>query len=83
MRLIAKIKDPELLRKSIHERGTLFYLTDKEGNITQVVYYSGSRIVQYAGSLDEKLAKTVREAGHKVDGIEVDEIQGYVRVFQS
>jgi len=32
--LVAKITDAELLRKSIHELGTVFYQTDSEGSIT-------------------------------------------------
>ena len=80
--LIAKIKDPELLRKSIHELGTLFYVTEKDA-IFRVVYFSGSRIVEYIGTLDEDFAKRVRAEGHKVDSIEVDEIQGYVRIVQA
>ena len=83
VQLIAKIRDQDLLQKSIHELGTLFYLTDKQDNIIQVLYYSGSRIVLYVGSLDENLAQIVHAAGHKVDIIEVDEIQGYVRILQS
>jgi len=81
--LIAKIKDSELLRKSIHELGTLFYVTGEKDAIIRVVYFSGSRIVEYVGTLDEEFAKRIRAEGHEVDSIEVDEIQGYVRILQS
>jgi len=80
--LVAKITDVELLRKSIHELGTVFYETDGEGNITRVVYFSGSRVVEFVGKVDEALARRVKAEGHRVELIEVDELQGFVRVVQ-
>jgi len=80
--LIADVKDPELFRKSIHELGTIFYQKDDDDNIALVVYFSGSRIVQYAGKVEEDLAKLIRSIGHKVSSIEVDEVQGYVKIVQ-
>jgi len=82
LQLIARITDPELLRKSMHELGTIFYVADEKGSIVKVVYFSGSRVVQYTGAVDENLAKRVHAEGHKVNLIEVDEIQGYVRILQ-
>jgi hypothetical protein len=80
--LVARITDVELLRKSIHELGTVFYQTDGEGNITKVVYFSGSRVVEFVGKVDEALARRVKAEGHRVELIEVDEFQGFVRVVQ-
>lgn len=80
--LVAKISDVELLRKSIHELGTVFYQTDGDGNITKVVYFSGSRVVEFVGKVDESLARRVKAEGHKVELIEVDDVQGFVRVVQ-
>jgi len=80
--LVAKITDVELLRKSIHELGTVFYETDSEDNITRVVYFSGSRVVEFVGKVDDALARRVRAEGHRVELIEVDELQGFVRVVQ-
>ncbi len=80
--LVAKISDVELLRKSIHELGTVFYQTDGDGNITKVVYFSGSRVVEFVGNVDESLARRVKAEGHKVELIEVDDVQGFVRVVQ-
>jgi len=80
--LVAKITDVELLRKSIHELGTVFYETNGEGNITRVVYFSGSRVVEFVGKVDDALARRVRAEGHRVELIEVDELQGFVRVVQ-
>jgi hypothetical protein len=80
--LVARITDVELLRKSIHELGTVFYQTDGEGSITKVVYFSGSRVVEFVGKVDEALARRVKAEGHRVELIEVDEFQGFVRVIQ-
>jgi hypothetical protein len=80
--LVAKITDVELLRKSIHELGTVFYQTDGDGNITKVVYFSGSRVLEFVGKVDESLAKSVKALGHRVDVVEVDEFQGLVRIVQ-
>jgi hypothetical protein len=82
LQLVAKINDAELLRKSMHELGTVFYQADVEGNITKVVYFSGSRVVEFIGKIDESLAKRIKAEGHKVDSIEVDEFQGFVRIVQ-
>ena len=80
--LIAKITDQDLLQKSIHELGTVFYVKDEKGNIVKVVYFSGSRLVEYAGTVDENFAKRLQVEGHKVNLIEVDEVQGYVKIVQ-
>jgi hypothetical protein len=82
LQLVAKINDAELLRKSMHELGTVFYQVDVEGNITKVVYFSGSRVVEFIGKIDESLGKRIKAEGHKVDSIEVDEFQGFVRIVQ-
>ena len=80
--LLARITDQELLQKSIHELGTVFYVVDEKGSIVKVVYFSGSRLVEYTGSVDENLARRLQVEGHKVNLIEVDEIQGYVKIVQ-
>ena len=80
--LVARITDVELLRKSIHELGTVFYQTDGEGTITKVVYFSGSRIVEFVGKVDEGFAGIVKAMGHKVSNIEIDEFQGFVKIIQ-
>lgn len=81
--LVAKINDPDLLSKSIHELGTAFYQEDPQHSITKVVYFSGSRVIEYDGKVDETLARRVRAEAHVVDSIEIDDSQGYVRIIQS
>jgi hypothetical protein len=80
--LVARITDVELLRKSIHELGTVFYQTDSDGSITKVVYFSGSRVVEFVGKVDEGFAGIVKAMGHKVNSIEVDEFQGFIKIIQ-
>jgi hypothetical protein len=82
LQLYAKIDDPKLLKKSIHERGSVFFHTDNEGNIVKVVYFSGLRVVEYNGNVDEKLAMLIRAEGFAVDLLEVDEFQDSIRIVQ-
>jgi hypothetical protein len=82
LQLYAKINDPKLLQKSIHERGSMFYHIDNEGNIVKVVYFSGLRVVEYNGKVDEKLAMLIRAEGFAVDLLEVDEFQDSIRIIQ-
>jgi hypothetical protein len=82
LQLYAKVNDPKLLQKSIHERGSMFYHTDNEGNIVKVVYFSGLRVVEYNGNVDEKLALLIRAEGFAVDLLEVDEFQDSIRIVQ-
>ena len=80
--LIAQVSDPDLLRKSMHELGTVFYQTDDKDNVVLVIYFSGSRIVRYNGKVDEELSKFVRAMGYRVNSIEIDEIQGFIKIVQ-
>jgi redox-regulated HSP33 family molecular chaperone len=82
LQLVAKITDAALLKKSIHEQGTLLYQTNTDGSITRVVYFSDSRVVEFVGTMNETQARIVKATGHKVNTIEVDEFQGYVRIVQ-
>jgi len=80
--LIAKISDPDLLTKSMHELGTVFYMVNGHGKIVRVVYFSGSRLVDFQGELPKDLAERIEAEGHMVANIEVDEAQGYVKIVQ-
>jgi len=80
--LIAKVTDSDLLRKSMHELGTIFYQTDEKDNVASIVYFSGSRVVQYIGNADEELSRLVRAIGFRVSSIEIDEVQGFIKIVQ-
>jgi hypothetical protein len=83
LQLIAKISDEDLFLKCVHERGTIFYKVNDQGAIEQVTYFSGSRIIVLAtDSLSEDVANRVKAEGFKVDSLEIDEVQGYVKIVQ-
>lgn len=81
--LVAKINDPDLLSKSIHQLGTAFYQEDPQHSIVKVVYFSDSRVIEYDGKVDENLVRRIRAEAYAIDSIEIDESQGYVRIIQS
>lgn len=83
LQLIARIRDPELFLKCIHERGTIFYTVGDNNAVNQVAYFSGSRIVVLAtDGLTEQVANRVKAEGFQVDHLEIDEMQGYVKIVQ-
>ena len=81
--LVARINDPDLLEKSVHELGTVFYQEDQQGNITRVVYFSTSRIVEYTGKVDGKLAKRIRIEGHQAQNIHINELHDSIEILQN
>jgi len=84
LQLIAKISDEDLFLKCVHERGTIFYTVNGQGVIDQVTYFSGSRIVVLTKSdgVSEQLAQRVKAEGFQVNRLEIDEVQGYVKIVQ-
>ena len=84
LQLLAKITDEQLLQKCIHELGTILYTVNHEGVIDQVAYFSGSRIVVLKApkGVSEQLAQRVKAEGFNVERLEIDEIQGYVKILQ-
>ena len=80
--LLAKINEADLLQKSVHELGTVFYQKGPEGDIVKIVYFSGSRVIEYEGKIGESLASRIKAEGHAVDLIEIDTLQGFVRIVQ-
>lgn len=69
---------PATIRKPL----PVFYQTDDKNNVILIVYFSGSRIVHYTGKVEEDLAKFVRAMGSQVTAVEIDEVQGYVKIVQ-
>lgn len=83
IQLAAKVTDPELLNKSINKEGTLFYQQDLKGYITRIVYFSVSRVIEYEGPVDQKLAELVRAQGYQADTIEMDKHLSLIRITQT
>ena len=83
MSLYAEVKDAELLRRSIHELGTLFYTEDENGIVNKVAYFSGTRTVIYQGKdIPQDLLKIIKAVGAKVRVLEYDEITRTLKVKQ-
>lgn len=84
LQLIARISDEQLFLKCIHELGTLFYTVNGEGVVDKVAYFSGSRIVvlNMPEGFSEDVAKRIKAEGFRVDQLEIDEAQGYVKIVQ-
>lgn len=81
MKLIARVKDPELFFSLVHEFGQTFYRTLGK-NKFEVVYFSGNRFVRYSGTLSEEQIKRLEIHGFKVDKIEIDDMKDLVRIVQ-
>jgi hypothetical protein len=84
LQLLARVREEQLFLKCIHELGTIFYTVDSKGVVEEVAYFSGSRIVlfQQPNGLSEQLAQRIKAEGFKVDRLEIDEAQGYVKIVQ-
>lgn len=84
MKLLAKVTDEELFRKWTHELGTILYTIDGQGVIKKVVYHSGSKtvILSKPQGVNEQLAHLVKGEGFLVNELEIDEVQGYVKIVQ-
>jgi len=84
LQLIARISEEQLFLKCVHELGTIFYTVNANGVVCEIAYFSGSRIVllQQPNGLSEQFAQRVKAEGFKVDRLEIDEAQGYVKIVQ-
>ena len=84
LQLIARVSDEQLFLKCIHELGTVFYTVNSNDVVEQIAYFSGSRIVVLGipNGIGEQLAQRVKAEGFLVDKLEIDEIQGYVKIVQ-
>jgi hypothetical protein len=81
LRLIAEVKDAELLFKMVHTLGTTFYKPIGNGEF-EVVYFSGEKIVHFIGKLSEEQIKSLEHTGWKVSEIVVNEVEGEVKIRQ-
>lgn len=81
MKLIADIKDEDLLFKLLHILGATFYRSVGEG-LVEVVYFSGEKVVHFKGKLTKEHSVLLEETAWKVAGIEIDELEGTVKIKQ-
>jgi len=81
LKLIADIKDEDLLFKLLHILGATFYRSVGEGAV-EVVYFSGEKVVHFKGKLSKEHSMLLEETAWKVAGIEIDELEGTVKIKQ-
>jgi len=81
VKLVAEIKEAELLFKMVHTLGTTFYKPCGNGTF-EVVYFGGEKIVHFNGKLSEEQIKSLEQIGWKVSEICVDDVEGEVKIRQ-
>jgi len=81
LKLVAEIKEAELLFKMVHALGTTFYKPIGNGEF-EIVYFSGEKIVHFNGRLSESQIKILEQTAWKVTEITVDELEGEVKIRQ-
>ena len=85
MKMLAEIKKAELLLALTHEKGSLFFrkLEDEEHKGQyHVLYFSGSRVVQFTGELTTKQFEELRALGYECSSLELDLSNGFVRIVE-
>jgi len=80
MKLIAEIRDPQLLLSLTHRKGSTFYM-EKDG-LWEVLYYSGNKVVHYVGKLDEAQAKEIREIATECEAVQFDAMHDICMIIQ-
>jgi len=81
MKLFAQIDSEDLLFKLIHEAGASFY-RPLGNHQYEVAYFSGNRVVFFRGKISPERAKQLEQTSWRVSRIEIDEIDGLVKIFQ-
>lgn len=80
MKLIAEIKDPQLLLSLTHRKGSTFYMVKDE--LWEIIYYSGNKIVHFVGNLDEEQARLIRALGTECEAVQFDPFQDLCMILQ-
>lgn len=81
MKLIAKIKEPELFLEMIYESGKTFY-HPIEGNLVEAVYFSSNRTVYFRGEMTHSQLDTLKAQAYPAERIIIDEARGQVEISQ-
>jgi hypothetical protein len=85
-RLLGEVKEKKLfesvMEAGLKNGGIVFYREDKQGNIVEVVYFSGAKRVSYTGEIDREFAGILRSEGFRVKEVSFDEEQGILKILQ-
>lgn len=85
MKLFAKITDPNLLWKSMHELGFTFYRITKMISGTskvEVLYFAGSRCIYFEGEMNQEEVQRLKALAFPAKKIDFDEYLGVVKIEQ-
>jgi len=81
LKLVAEIVDADLLFKLMHVLGATFWRNVGD-ELVEVVYFSGEKMVHFKGKLSEQQKKVLEGSAWKVENIEVNEVEGTVKIKQ-
>ena len=81
MKLFARVKDADLLLKSLNEQGTAFYRVVK-GSQVEAVYFSASRTIYFQGRLTPQQLETLKAQAYEAKRFTVNEQMGLIEVSQ-
>jgi len=81
VKLFLEIDDGDLLFSLLHELGSTFYRPLGNGQL-EVLYYSGNRLIHFRGALPADKIKLLEQTAWRVSDIEIDEVNGVVKISQ-
>ena len=81
MKLFAEITDEDLFFKLMHELGCTLYRVVGNGE-HEIVYFSGTKIVHFRGKVSDSNKELLKAGGWEVQAIEVDDVEGLVKITQ-
>lgn len=80
MKLIAEIKDPQLLLSLQHRKGSTFYMV--KDDLWEIIYYSGNKIVHFVGKLDDEQRKHIQATATECESVQFDPFQDICIILQ-
>jgi len=81
LRLFAKISDPELLIRSLNEKGTAFFRTI-EGETVEAVYFSSNKAIYFKGELSLQQYGILKAQAYRAKRFKLDENMKIIEVDQ-
>jgi len=81
VKLFARVKEPELLLRSLNEAGTAFYRV-VEGDTVEAVYFSASRSIYFHGELTHGGLEMLKAQAYPARELRVNTNRGDIEVSQ-